>query len=404
MNISEYINKFEQLNQKLISFKITLPSAVLAYQLLKNANLPKTTRDLTPCHCVILDIKYEAMKKQIKAIYDQCTETVKVDENDSIDVANEVMYGRDFDRRNGRYRNSWSSNRGRGRNNSNTTYRKKQNPNGPDGNPLQCHACKSIVHFKNECPDKNAMSKGHEQVHVQLYSSEQCFLEQIVSESLNCALLDFGCSSTVCGKNWLQCYTDTLPDGVDLQEKSSGKSFRFGPGRSFVSLKQVNIPVNIGGMQARILTDVVDCEIPLLLSTPSLKAANSQLDFVNDTIHMYGRDIPLQHTSNGHYCIPLTSKQVDASYPANTVNTTNITFAVTNIENKSREEKRAIATKLHKQFGHPIDSGKLKSLLHDADIHDKELLHQIDAVNNDCDTCSRYMKARSTCCVTPYCI
>ena len=126
------------------------------------------------------------------------------------------------------------------------------------------------------------------------------------------------------------------------------ESFRFGPGRSFVSLKQVNIPVNIGGMQARILTDVVDCEIPFLLSTPSLKAANSQLDFVNDTIHMYGRDIPLQHTSNGHYCIPLTSKQVDASYPANTAKTTNITFAVTNIENKSREEKRAIATKLHK--------------------------------------------------------
>ena len=136
-----------------------------------------------------------------------------------------------------------------------------------------------------------------------------------MSESLNCALLDSGCSSTVCGKNWLQCYTDTLPDGVDPQEKSSGKSSRFGPGRSFVSLKQINIPVNIGDVQARILTDVVDCEIPLLLSSPTLKAANSQIDFVNDTIHMYGRDIPLQHTSNGHYCIPLTSKQVDVSYP-----------------------------------------------------------------------------------------
>ena len=47
INISEYINKFEQLYQKLISFKITLTSAVLAYQLLKDANLPKTTRDVT---------------------------------------------------------------------------------------------------------------------------------------------------------------------------------------------------------------------------------------------------------------------------------------------------------------------------------------------------------------------
>jgi len=46
MIISDYINMFEQLNQKLICFQITLPPAVLAYQLLKNADLPKATRDL----------------------------------------------------------------------------------------------------------------------------------------------------------------------------------------------------------------------------------------------------------------------------------------------------------------------------------------------------------------------
>ena len=41
MNINDYINEFEQLNQKLVTYKIELPSAVRAYQLLKNANLPK---------------------------------------------------------------------------------------------------------------------------------------------------------------------------------------------------------------------------------------------------------------------------------------------------------------------------------------------------------------------------
>ena len=307
------------------------------------------------------------------------------------------MYGQ-ADRRGGRNqwnRNHWNNYRGRSNNNNNTSYRKKQNPNGPDGKSLQCHACKSIMHFRNECPDKGFLPKSTEQVHVQLYSSEQCFLEQVVSESLNCALLDSGCSSTVCGKNWLQCYTDTLPDGVDLQERDSGKSFKFGPGRSFLSIKQVNLPVNIGGISAKILTNVVDCEVPLLLSTPSLKAANSQLDFVNDVIHMYGRDIPLQHTSNGHYCIPLTSNQVAESYSSEITPVTNITLMANHIETKTQEEKQAIATKLHKQFGHPIDSGKLKSLLKDAEIHDKELLQQIDSVSHNCDTCSRYMKARS---------
>ena len=35
MNINDHINEFEQLNQKLVTHKIELPSAVHAYQLLK---------------------------------------------------------------------------------------------------------------------------------------------------------------------------------------------------------------------------------------------------------------------------------------------------------------------------------------------------------------------------------
>ena len=47
MLISDYINNFEQIYQKLKKHKIELPSAVLVYKLLKNANLPKSTWDLT---------------------------------------------------------------------------------------------------------------------------------------------------------------------------------------------------------------------------------------------------------------------------------------------------------------------------------------------------------------------
>ena len=46
MNINDYINEFEQLNKKLVTYKMELPSAVYAYQLLKNANLPKEKQDL----------------------------------------------------------------------------------------------------------------------------------------------------------------------------------------------------------------------------------------------------------------------------------------------------------------------------------------------------------------------
>ena len=81
MNIIDYINEFQQLNQKLINYKIDLPSTVLAYQLLKNANLPKEKRDLA--HATIPDLTYESMKKQIKAIYDHCATTCENKVDDS---------------------------------------------------------------------------------------------------------------------------------------------------------------------------------------------------------------------------------------------------------------------------------------------------------------------------------
>ena len=53
------------------------------------------------------------------------------------------------------------------------------------------------------------------------------------------------------------------------------------------------------------------------------------------------------------------------------------------------------AMKLHKQFGHPVESGKLKKLLHEAGIFDEKLEKAIEKVIETCDTCSRYKKARS---------
>lgn len=61
MLLSDYVNNFEQFYQKLKKFKIEPPSAVLAYQLLKNANLSKPTWDLT--RATVPSIEFEYMKK-----------------------------------------------------------------------------------------------------------------------------------------------------------------------------------------------------------------------------------------------------------------------------------------------------------------------------------------------------
>ena len=67
MSISDYINNFQQIYQKLKKHKIELSSAVLEYELLKNANLLKPTWDLT--RTTVSSITFDNMKKkQIKAI------------------------------------------------------------------------------------------------------------------------------------------------------------------------------------------------------------------------------------------------------------------------------------------------------------------------------------------------
>ncbi len=49
---------------------------------------------------------------------------------------------------------------------------------------------------------------------VTLFSAEvhDCYIEKLVGETFNAALLDSGCTRTVCGESWFQCFKDTLTD------------------------------------------------------------------------------------------------------------------------------------------------------------------------------------------------
>ena len=67
------------------------------------------------------------------------------------------------------------------------------------------------------------------------------------------------------------------------------------------------IPVTIGSKKVNIETDVIDLNIPLLLSKNGMKKAGTKLDFGDDQVRMLGEDVPLKITSSGHYAIKLYS-------------------------------------------------------------------------------------------------
>ncbi len=105
--------------------------------------------------------------------------------------------------------------------------------------------------------------------------------------------------------------------------------------------KRVGIRASIAGVGVEIDVDVVECELPLLLSKSSMKQAQTQIDFVNDMVHMFGNEIDLKYTTGGHYCTPIDSGKAVAG------NERAVFINLTDLKVKSWQEKERMATKLH---------------------------------------------------------
>ena len=118
------------------------------------------------------------------------------------------------------------------------------------------------------------------------------------------AILDSGCPKTVRGEVWLEVYMDLLKEKPNVTQSDSNASFKFGNGRSIKSNRKVEIPVIIEDSPVLLLTgDVISFDIPLLLSKESMKRANTVIDFKNDYVELFRKNINLFFTSSGHYCI-----------------------------------------------------------------------------------------------------
>ena len=71
------------------------------------------------------------------------------------------------------------------------------------------------------------------------------------------------------------------------------------------SLKKVLLPCVIGGIRVDINADIVDADIPLLLSKEAMKKAKTVLDFDNDSVNILGKSIKLIVTKSCHYSVPI---------------------------------------------------------------------------------------------------
>ena len=134
-------------------------------------------------------------------------------------------------------------------------------------------------------------------------------------------------------------------------------------------MKKIKFPCVIAGTKATIISDVVERDIPLLLSKPDMKKHGFILNMKYDTIEVEDRKVELYTTSSGH--LPPKPFEVE------------VEEACMTMKDKSFEEKFKIVTKLHRQFAHP-SAKNLKALLKNVVHLDDEISQIVDNISAEC--------------------
>ena len=434
MNICAYLNHFEKLYNKIKTYGTQMSDNLLAYRLLKSANLPELHEQMVKG--TITDLKYDLMKDQLKKMFgeslpniEKCSiksETpIKTEdtfhshyrcENNMADYYQSDSSENEYEHETylayhpqrssrrtkfPRYRDQHKQDNFQQRSQSfpqNKTQPKQyvqnkrgKNPRDRDGSITRCSICESINHWAPNCPDNNSHNNTYYN-EIVLYQTDYdhptTFLS-LVDESRNAAVLDSGASKTVCGESWFNTFQDSLSDHEkdQISFTKSSSQYRFGDGAEVTAITAATIPIVIGTTKAKMNVDIVPSNIPLLLSKDSMKRANMQLNFENDTITAFGQSVNLIVTKSGHYAVPITnSKRL-----INDIKHKNQHVTLTVIENKSA---RDIAIKLHRQFAHPT-AHKLFKLIDSAGEKWKnniELKNEIKNVTDQCNTCQIFKK------------
>ena len=398
-NITEYIAAFDSRYRKMEKFKIKLPSEILAFKLLRRANISKEEKMLvlTGMNYANRETLYEEAKQSLKKFKGDITEgsistaaSVKLEpaflaENEEALLA-AGYYKQGQGKRSVRTGRGGYS-RGGGQRGQGQEARRKMNPTGPDGKPLTCRVCGSYRHLMKDCPDswenikKVNIVEDENVVLFTGYNKEEIY--QLGVDARNCAILDSDCSSTVCGQNWMDSYINSLNevDRKKIKQTTGERTFKFGGGTRLKSRAEYCLPAVIAGKEVTIKTDVVGSDIPLLLSRTAMKRAGVKMDLENDSATIFGKDIALNLTTSGHYCIPIDRTENIAVEEV---------FSV-KFEEMGRQDKVKTLLKLHRQFAHPRPR-KLKSLLQDADIWRDDYQDLLEEIDRKCELCKRYSK------------
>ncbi len=325
--------------------------------------------------------------------------------------------------------NNYTNNRNNGASNNSQTQRQDEgpptNPKNAKGQILQCRNCLSMRHLQAQCP-YNSMLKQNKQYpnrfrqafviegqnsdteddipehilreleqtelsekeksenteHI-FFTQDRNELSKFTAEALNAAALDTCCSSSVTGMKWLNIYMQAIPKHIKhllSGPHQSKTSFTFGNQQSLTSLGIYKIPIIIANEIHELAIDVINSDIPLLMSKEHMKKLGIAINLINDTATANGKPIKLHTTSAGHYIINL----LDQDDKEDSMVMEHIMLI--DLEQATIRQQYQMLEKLHRQFGHGSKS-KFVDLLKGAEKWHDHFDEMIDKIIDGCEGC-----------------
>ena len=434
-SIRDFLIEFENKHFKIKEFKVTTDD-LLGFRLIKAANLSPDKEELIKA--TVTELTYNEVKTKMSKIFSDesqipapsssmstsqqqetfatSSEYVQDDDEPLSNSDEEEAYYANYrhDQRQPRRqvsfnprRNTRSSNdrpsilknwRSPERNNDKKFIQKPaRNSVDKYGNQTRCSVCESINHWANNCPDrrdKDTYLVYEIILHANRHSPEH--MQTLVGETWNSGLLDCGATRTVCGSKWLEEYILSLSDEdkESVSYSPSNSVFRFGDGIRVQAKQSAKIPAYVGDTKLSFTTDIIDNDLPLLLSKPFMKRNKMKLDFDKDIAIFHGQTLPLRTTGTGHYALPLTKATQFINF-VNTLPHDDPNPPQINLILRKELTTNEIAIKLHRQFAHPPKE-RLQQLLRMSGppwCHDQNLYKAISTISDECESCQKYGKA-----------
>ena len=388
----KFLVEFNTRHREVMKYKLKFDDGILAYFLLAAANISEDHERLVRATSTLT---FDDMKDKLQKVFGEFGGDK---EGGTLPLKEDCLYtgyyrgrGRGYQQqgtfqpRGSFSRDQWGTfpQRGSGRGRGQST---RDNPYNQGGTQMRCHECESTKHFVSDCPHRSYQN-AKMLVNLTLVTGD--FTNNVMMvETLAKAILDTACTKTVAGQTWMNEYLSLLPTSKQDQVKSSKRStntlYRFGDGVETKSKYELELPINVCGKMLTISVDVVDSDIPLLLSRPTMTELGMILNTKNHTVEVDGHSYKLQFNPSGHYVIPVSEW---------TNEDCKIVLHMENLETYTKSEKRQKALKLHRQFAH-ASKERLLRLLKNGGCTDLEFMKAVEKCCEECQFCQKYRKPK----------